>query len=103
MAFFRDSFSLGKKASSSSSSVFDLLTIKWEIWSFKECSDSTAAETEKESKMGMKLCRRELTPFSQFEMSYGVQSALEKRNWKLVPITALGLCGEDQQRHDTGW
>lgn len=52
MAFFRDSFSLGKKASSSSSSVFDLLTIKWEIWSFKECSDSTAAETQREKEKG---------------------------------------------------
>lgn len=52
MALFRDSFSLGRKASSSSSSVFDLFTIKWEIWSFKECSDSTAGETE--SRKGMK-------------------------------------------------
>lgn len=50
MELFRDSFSLGKKASSSSSRVFDFLMIKWEIWSFKECSDSTAVETERESK-----------------------------------------------------
>lgn len=49
MEFFRDSFSLGRKASSSSSSVFDLFTIKWEIWSFKVCNDCTAVGKERES------------------------------------------------------
>lgn len=45
--FFSVSFSVGRKGSSSSSSAFDLVTMKWEIWSFRVCSDCTAVKRQR--------------------------------------------------------
>lgn len=44
------SFSVGRKGSWSSSSAFDLVTIKWDIWSFRVCSDWTAAKKKERKK-----------------------------------------------------
>lgn len=50
MELFRVSFSAGTKGSLSSSSALDLVTIKWDIWSFRVCSDCTAAKKRERRK-----------------------------------------------------
>lgn len=47
MELFRVSFSVGRNRSWSSSSAFDLVTIKWDIWSLRVCNDCTAAKRER--------------------------------------------------------
>lgn len=51
MELFRVSFSVGRKGSLSSSSAFDLVTIKWDIWSFRVCNDCTATKKRKKERV----------------------------------------------------
>lgn len=49
----RVSFSAGRKGSLSSSRAFDLVTIKWDIWSFRVCKDCTAAKQKEKKESGI--------------------------------------------------